>query len=344
MAKEASHGAFQGESPLDYALPLIILQICLVHAGRTVENLDAGRTLLSCSPSNGTGRKSSLGSGTRQEEVDEVEIARTPEQVFSPYGRGSEVCSPEAPCARIAETGKTQKTTRQRIRMAGSCLARRRWGGTASNTFTRSVPTGGEHDGAGHGGEPATWPGVLLFLFLVGPGAGPLVDPSHGAQGPAHLPLRHGAPLRRRHRRHLLRIFMGMALSITAFLFLDLAQSPHRAQPISSPPTWAAWRSPPWTTSWRGSSSRLAHHLALWVLLAAAGFVAGAFLLAQPVLRWMASRCREGEPVSEAHVLVRHAGAGRVRRRRIPADGPCRCGPDGGGPRRPSRTCHDDPP
>ncbi|KAL5206183.1 hypothetical protein ABZP36_034392 [Zizania latifolia] len=30
MAKVASHGAFQGESPLDYALPLIILQICLV--------------------------------------------------------------------------------------------------------------------------------------------------------------------------------------------------------------------------------------------------------------------------------------------------------------------------
>lgn len=29
-AKVASHGAFQGESPLDYALPLIILQICLV--------------------------------------------------------------------------------------------------------------------------------------------------------------------------------------------------------------------------------------------------------------------------------------------------------------------------
>ncbi|KAL6847123.1 hypothetical protein ACP4OV_022976 [Aristida adscensionis] len=30
MAKVASHGAFQGESPLDYALPLAILQICLV--------------------------------------------------------------------------------------------------------------------------------------------------------------------------------------------------------------------------------------------------------------------------------------------------------------------------
>ena len=29
-AKVASHGAFQGENPLDYALPLIILQICLV--------------------------------------------------------------------------------------------------------------------------------------------------------------------------------------------------------------------------------------------------------------------------------------------------------------------------
>jgi hypothetical protein len=25
-----SHGAFQGENPLDYALPLVILQICLV--------------------------------------------------------------------------------------------------------------------------------------------------------------------------------------------------------------------------------------------------------------------------------------------------------------------------
>ncbi|CAD6266871.1 unnamed protein product [Miscanthus lutarioriparius] len=30
MAKVASNGAFQGESPLDFALPLIILQICLV--------------------------------------------------------------------------------------------------------------------------------------------------------------------------------------------------------------------------------------------------------------------------------------------------------------------------
>jgi hypothetical protein len=28
--KAASQGAFQGESPLDYALPLAILQICLV--------------------------------------------------------------------------------------------------------------------------------------------------------------------------------------------------------------------------------------------------------------------------------------------------------------------------
>jgi hypothetical protein len=30
MAKVASNGAFQGENPLDFALPLIILQICLV--------------------------------------------------------------------------------------------------------------------------------------------------------------------------------------------------------------------------------------------------------------------------------------------------------------------------
>lgn len=30
MAKVASNGAFQGDNPLDFALPLIILQICLV--------------------------------------------------------------------------------------------------------------------------------------------------------------------------------------------------------------------------------------------------------------------------------------------------------------------------
>jgi len=30
VAKVASNGAFQGESPLDFALPLIILQICLL--------------------------------------------------------------------------------------------------------------------------------------------------------------------------------------------------------------------------------------------------------------------------------------------------------------------------
>lgn len=28
--KATSNGAFQGDSPLDYALPLVILQICLV--------------------------------------------------------------------------------------------------------------------------------------------------------------------------------------------------------------------------------------------------------------------------------------------------------------------------
>lgn len=32
MMKATSNGVFQGESPLDFALPLVILQICLVVA------------------------------------------------------------------------------------------------------------------------------------------------------------------------------------------------------------------------------------------------------------------------------------------------------------------------
>ncbi|GJM95130.1 hypothetical protein PR202_ga11835 [Eleusine coracana subsp. coracana] len=70
---------------------------------------------------------------------------------------------------------------------------------------------------------------LLIFLFLVGLELDlSSIRPVHGAEDPGHLPLRHPAPLRRRHRRHLLRVprrraarapflvYMGMALSVTA--------------------------------------------------------------------------------------------------------------------------------
>ena len=99
-------------------------------------------------------------------------------------------------------------------------------------------------------------------------------------------------------------VFMGVALSITAFpvlariltelklLTTDLGRMALSAAAVDDVMAWILLAL---AIALSGSGSPI---ISLWVLLTAAGFVLGAFVLLKPVLAWMARRCREGEPIS----------------------------------------------
>ena len=103
---------------------------------------------------------------------------------------------------------------------------------------------------------------------------------------------------------------MGVALSITVFpvlariltelklLTTDLGRMALSAAAVDDVVAWILLAL---AIALSGSGSPI---ISLWVLLTAAGFVIGAFVLLKPVLAWMARRCREGEPIKELYVCA----------------------------------------
>ncbi|WCJ24029.1 Cation/H(+) antiporter 18 [Euphorbia peplus] len=106
-------------------------------------------------------------------------------------------------------------------------------------------------------------------------------------------------------------VFMGVALSITAFpvlarilaelklLTTDVGRMAMSAAAVND---IAAWILLALAIALSGSGhSPLA---SLWVLLSGAGFIICCALIIPPVFKWMARRCPEGEPVNEMYVCA----------------------------------------
>uniref|UniRef100_J3NF19 Uncharacterized protein n=1 Tax=Oryza brachyantha TaxID=4533 RepID=J3NF19_ORYBR len=105
-------------------------------------------------------------------------------------------------------------------------------------------------------------------------------------------------------------VFMGVALSITAFPVLDriLAELKllttdvgRMAMSAAAVNDVAAWILLALAVALSGSGSPI---ISLWVLLTAAGFVVAVVLLLRPVLAWMARRSPEGEPIKESYICA----------------------------------------
>jgi len=103
-------------------------------------------------------------------------------------------------------------------------------------------------------------------------------------------------------------VFMGVSLSITAFpvlarilaelklLTTDVGRIAMSAAAVNDV---AAWILLALAIALSGKGSPL---ISLWVLLTGVGFVAAAFFLLVPALKWMTRRSPEGEPVKEVYI------------------------------------------
>nr|CAB3462648.1 unnamed protein product [Digitaria exilis] len=256
-AKVTSHGAFQGESPLDYALPLLILQICLVIV------VTRGLAYL-------------------------IRPLRQPRVIAEIIGG---------------------------ILLGPSALGR-------STKFLHTVFPPASMTVL----ETVANMGLLFFLFLVGleldltairrTGQKALAISLSGIALPFALGIGTSFAFRATiisgdSPRAPFLVFMGVALSITAFpvlariltelklLTTDLGRMALSAAAVDDVMAWILLAL---AVALSGSTS--SPIISLWVLLAAAGFVAGAFMLVRPVLTWMARRCRDGEPIREVHVCA----------------------------------------
>ncbi|XP_020113734.1 cation/H(+) antiporter 19-like isoform X1 [Ananas comosus] len=158
--------------------------------------------------------------------------------------------------------------------------------------------------------------GLLFFLFLVGleldlrairrTGKSALAIALAGIS----LPFVLRATVVKGARQGPFLVFMGVALSITAFpvlarilaelklLTTDIGGVAMSAAAVNDVVAWVLLAL---AVALSGSGSPL---VALWVLLTAAAFIAALALLLRPALAWMARRSPEGEPVRELYICA----------------------------------------
>ncbi|XP_050227674.1 cation/H(+) antiporter 18-like [Mercurialis annua] len=106
-------------------------------------------------------------------------------------------------------------------------------------------------------------------------------------------------------------VFMGVALSITAFpvlarilaelklLTTDVGRMAMSAAAVNDIAAWILL-----ALAIALSGTGRSPLTSLWVLLAGSGFVVACVLIVPPVFKWMAVRCPEGEPVNEMYVCA----------------------------------------
>lgn len=111
-------------------------------------------------------------------------------------------------------------------------------------------------------------------------------------------------------------IFMGVALSITAFpvlarilaelklLTTDVGRMAMSAAAVNDV---AAWILLALAISLSGTGK--SPLVSLWVFLCGCGFVVCTILIVPPIFKWMAQRCHEGEPVEEIYICATLAAA-----------------------------------
>lgn len=106
-------------------------------------------------------------------------------------------------------------------------------------------------------------------------------------------------------------IFMGVALSITAFpvlarilaeLKLLTTEIGRLAMSAAAVNDVAAWILLALAIALSGSDTSAL--VSLWVFLAGCGFVVAAICIIPPVFRWIARRCHEGEPIEETYICA----------------------------------------
>ncbi|KAL3498943.1 hypothetical protein ACH5RR_041675 [Cinchona calisaya] len=106
-------------------------------------------------------------------------------------------------------------------------------------------------------------------------------------------------------------IFMGVALSITAFpvlarilaemklLTTDVGKIAMSAAAINDVAAWILL-----ALAIALSGHHISNVVPLWIFLSGCGFVICSIILFSPIFKWMARRCHEGEPVNEMYVCV----------------------------------------